>query len=385
MKTRDRASKGCLGILLALAAVGAAFQAGSGQVVYYPFDEAAGPTAADASGNAYNATHTGAVVVSAVGDVPPVPPGNQRSLIFNPGAAAYTQTPDNGAFTFTGPFTAAAWIKPTANYAANGNPNSRGAIIQKWTWMDPPQTINGYGMDRLEDGRILMFNGTPTGYVAPTSTGTTALNVWSHVAVSYDGAFNRIWINGVQDSQFAYTTNPGANTSPLRVGKDDWIRYFYGNIDEVRLFNRALSATEIAILHAGLPAPTGLAAAPSVDQITLTWNAVPGATSYDIYQSTTSGSGFALIGNTTGTSYTVTGIYYPTQYYYRIVAIGLINSGNSTEASAVPDNAAPRYNDHEEGTKDRDCGCGAVSAGAPWMLVLAAAALFSASIRRWAS
>jgi hypothetical protein len=373
---------GVAGLLLVSTAVGAVYQAIPNQVAYYAFEEAAGPTAADSSGNGYDATHVGVVVVSS--EHAPVPTtGNNRSLLFNPGAGAYVQRGYTAALNITGPFTLAAWIRPTAGYTANGNPNNRGAIIRSWQWMDPPGTINGIGMDRLEDGRILMFNGTPSGYASPTSTGTVPLNVWSHVAAVYDGAFNRIYINGVQNASFAHTTNPGINTTPFRIGNDDWIRYFYGNIDEVRIFNRALDAGEVAVLHGGLPAPANLVAMPGIDRVDLSWNAVAGASSYTVFMSNTSGSGYAQIGTTPGTTFTATGIYYPNTYYFVVVANGIMTSGYSNEASGAPDNNLPRFNDHEEGAKDRNCGCGSADAGASiWTLALAGLFLLGLSARR---
>ncbi len=378
---------GIFGVLLVSVAAGVPFQAATSQVLYYPFDEAAGPTAFDASGNGLNGTYNGTVVVSgtAATDHAPVPGTNQRSLNFTPGPpepGAFVSTPDAASLRFTGPFTAAAWIRPTA-YAVSPA-NNWSVIVGKWDWVATPGVINGWGMQLANDGKIFMFNGTTLAYTTPWSNGIVPLNQWTHVAVVFDGAFNRIYINGAPDMSVASTAAPGPSNSPTLVGGDGWIRDFTGNIDEVRLFSTALSAAEIAILHSGLPAPAGVTATPGPELVTLTWNPVANATSYTVYMGTVNGGPYPTnAGTTTGTTMTVTNIYYPTPYYFVVVANGLINSGYSAQVTAVPDNVQPRYNDHAEGTRDGNCTCGTASRPAPlWALGLGVLLMAAFLIRR---
>jgi hypothetical protein len=56
----------------------------------------------------------------------------------------------------------------------------------------------------------------------------------------------RMYVNGVQVSSRAQTGQIAISTSPLQIGGDTiYGQYFPGRIDEVRIYNRALSATEI--------------------------------------------------------------------------------------------------------------------------------------------
>jgi len=75
----------------------------------------------------------------------------------------------------------------------------------------------------------------------PTPTGT-----WTHLAATYDSATLRIYMNG---TQIASTQTSGAITNssaPLRIGGNAiWGEYFFGIIDEVRVYNRALSAAQL--------------------------------------------------------------------------------------------------------------------------------------------
>jgi fibronectin type 3 domain-containing protein len=85
------------------------------------------------------------------------------------------------------------------------------------------------------------------------------------------------------------------------------------------------------------PAPTGLAATAGNAQVTLSWNASSGATSYNVKRSTTSGGPYTTVTNVTTTSYTNTGLTNGTTYYYVVSALnGSGESANSSQVSATP-------------------------------------------------
>ncbi|MGE5403500.1 MAG: fibronectin type III domain-containing protein [Candidatus Saccharibacteria bacterium] len=91
------------------------------------------------------------------------------------------------------------------------------------------------------------------------------------------------------------------------------------------------------------PAPTNLSATAGNAQISLSWDAVTGATSYKVKRSTTQGGPYAEIAsNVTATNYLDTGLTNGTTYYYVVTAV---NSGgesaNSNEASATPQDNTP--------------------------------------------
>ena len=73
-----------------------------------------------------------------------------------------------------------------------------------------------------------------------------AVNTWTHLAVTYDGATLRLYVNGVQVSSRAQTGNLVTSANPLQIGGDSiYGQYFQGTIDEVRIYNQALSPSEI--------------------------------------------------------------------------------------------------------------------------------------------
>ena len=69
---------------------------------------------------------------------------------------------------------------------------------------------------------------------------------WFHFAITHDGANIRTYINGVLKNTLAWA-GPIQNTSPLMIGANlvPVTYHWQGAIDEVRVFNRALSAEEL--------------------------------------------------------------------------------------------------------------------------------------------
>ena len=103
-------------------------------------------------------------------------------------------------------------------------------------------------------------------------------------------------------------------------------------------FNAVLSALFFGQATPTVPAaPTNLTATPGSASATLTWNAVPGATSYSIYRGTVSGGETLLQSGLTTTGFTDTGLTNGTTYYYQVTAVNSIGaSAKSSEASATP-------------------------------------------------
>ena len=77
-------------------------------------------------------------------------------------------------------------------------------------------------------------------------TAQLAVNSWVYLVETFDGATLRFYVNGAQVSSVARTGSILTSTNPLQIGSDSiYGQYFNGLIDEVRIYNTALSAAQI--------------------------------------------------------------------------------------------------------------------------------------------
>ena len=80
---------------------------------------------------------------------------------------------------------------------------------------------------------------------------TLQLNQYYHIAVSKSDSFLKIFQNGILQSQTSSSSIPTLNTQPLYFGHDGGFGYpkFQGTIDDIRIYDRALSAEEVQALY----------------------------------------------------------------------------------------------------------------------------------------
>ena len=97
---------------------------------------------------------------------------------------------------------------------------------------------------------ILNRDGTGSGR-AMVSGSVVPLKKWTHVAVSCDGDTMHVYMNGKETGSGAYRGGIFSDQHPLLIGKSDrkgtsyQTSFFEGTIDEVRVYQRALSEAEI--------------------------------------------------------------------------------------------------------------------------------------------
>ena len=172
-----------------------------------------------------------------------------NALSFN-GTSSYVDLGSAPALTGTGSMTWAAWINAT------GTPEDDGQIIAKsdsasgWQLKTSPDTgPHTFGL------KVTYSTGSAQRY----SKTVRALNTWYHVAGVYNAATRAldIYVNGVLDNGVLQGTIPASQTLPninVNIGRRAGGFYFKGTIDDVRVYNRALSQSEIqAIMGTPLP------------------------------------------------------------------------------------------------------------------------------------
>jgi hypothetical protein len=111
-----------------------------------------------------------------------------------------------------------------------------------------------------------------------------------------------------------------------------------GSIGVATRFAKA-SFDDVAAHPIGTPpaTPTGLTATPGDGQVSLSWTASSGATSYNVKRSTTTGGSYTTVGSPTGTTFVNTGLTNGTTYYFVVSAVNTAaESANSSQVSAVP-------------------------------------------------
>ncbi len=86
---------------------------------------------------------------------------------------------------------------------------------------------------------------------ALTTTSTIALNVWTHVACTWDGATMTIYFNGVSVKTGAKSGTMTYTSKTISIGRNATASGFFvsGAMDDVRICNRALSGTEVLALY----------------------------------------------------------------------------------------------------------------------------------------
>ena len=166
-----------------------------------------------------------------------VTPVRRRSGVagyFN-GDNAYLDCGNDPSLDITGAITIEAWVKPTSMASIK-------YLIDK-----QQSDHKGYFIYHLADGTL--FVGYPDGsnWNELGSIGGLTVGKWTHIVATHNGSQQRIYIDGVLDKSRDQTISLVDSTTNLYIGKHIGSNSycFNGAIDEVRIYNRALSADEI--------------------------------------------------------------------------------------------------------------------------------------------
>jgi hypothetical protein len=88
---------------------------------------------------------------------------------------------------------------------------------------------------------------------AATSTSALPISAWSHVVCTYDGSYVRLYVNGIQTAYQSQSGNiTSGNSTALDIARDSaGSGYFAGQLDDVRIYNYALTPAQVQTLYNG--------------------------------------------------------------------------------------------------------------------------------------
>lgn len=278
---------------------------GSGLLADWSFDEGTGATAADGSENGNTATFSGGVAFGG---------GEYGSgLDFDSTGTGYATVADSSSLDPTSQISITAWISAT-----DWNGNRR--IVEKGA------NDNQYMLGASNGQLYFLLAGVGSLSASLPSAGT-----WHHVAATYNGTTMALYVDGTEVASMAASGNIATTNDPLIIGSKENSTasgdYFYGALDEVRIYDAALSATSIAALATPdgdetLTPPTGLTAVFVTDGNTISWNlsGTPGA-EYELQRASSDEGPFETIADLpAGTSsyHDTSSIEPDTNYIYRL-------------------------------------------------------------------
>lgn len=228
----------------------AAQTAADSLAAYWKFDEASGTSAADSSGDGKTGTLVNAPTVST--DVPTLSFGSIRSLSFN-GTDEYVsmtspRTAGNAAFTYS------LWFKTTDStnaYRTMFGEGNSGSDSQTFHIQMPSDAD---GTCTVDDSIKVYMNDNSAGNAVLCSGAAYNDGSWHNVVLTSNGSNSHVlYVDGTQVD--ADTTSIGTTTfNSAAIGalrNSTFSQFFPGNIDDVRVYTRVLSAGEIADIAAG--------------------------------------------------------------------------------------------------------------------------------------
>ena len=303
-----------LPVVVALALV--AGSARADLVGHWTFDEGQGTTAYDSSGNDHHGTLQGD---------PQWVTGYIGGALELDGTGDYVEVPDDEGLHLWETFTLAAWIYQLESGSSR--------IIDKIG----AGTANGPHLDTHPGVRLRSCSGT----CISTTTDHT-LEEWHHVAVTFDEGDVKIYLDGAVAAEGSVPSPLAGNSLPLRIGAaSDGGSLFHGIIDDVRVYNHALTETEIGAAMAGEAVPFAFGPSPGngsmmgQTSVTLQWRPGDFAVSHDVYfgesfddvnQATPESDVFQ--GNQTGTELALPDLTPGATYYWRVDEVNDANAAS---------------------------------------------------------
>ncbi len=150
----------------------------------------------------------------------------------------FVSVPDANSLDWTSGFTLSAWVMPANIYT-----DYRAVVVKN----NEVQRLYGSssGGQFCGDGAVLGLMLRNDGFYSGDQfdvcdTTPLAINVWTHLALTYDGSNLKLYKNGVLIQTTGATGIMAPTTGSLQIGASRFGEYWDGRIDEVRVYNYAI-------------------------------------------------------------------------------------------------------------------------------------------------
>ncbi|MBK8550300.1 MAG: LamG domain-containing protein [Ignavibacteria bacterium] len=160
-----------------------------------------------------------------------------QSCQFTGGNNSYISVTNSTDVNLTGDFTLETWVNPTSVTGTEKGIISKGSTLG---------LSLRYALKISTTGRVTI---STNGLLILTSTSALTANAWTHVCATFNSTTDSfaIYINGVKNiGAVIGSAEPSSNTDSLYVGIAGSGLGFAGQLDEVRLWNKSLTATQIS-------------------------------------------------------------------------------------------------------------------------------------------
>jgi hypothetical protein len=255
-------------------------------VGYWKLDEGSGTIAYDSSGNG----NDGTLVDNPVWDITWISGRSGGAVEFygvgtTGGNGDYFDCGSDPSLNMTGPISIALWIRPDAD-DPEGNLTTTAPLAKTdgsdWSF----QVRYGWGQGAPEPYMSFTFNSSPRAWAHVGKN--LERYEWCHIACSHDGETLKCYLNGEETDSVPMGQFAGVGT-PVIIGTDGWGCDWIGAIDDVRLYDHALSEAEILGTMEGGMSPQAWGPTPKDGEIliqtwtNLSWKPGPFAVSHDVY------------------------------------------------------------------------------------------------------
>ncbi len=160
-----------------------------------------------------------------------------QACSFAGNSTSYIRVQNSSLINLTGSFTLEAWVNPSTLSGLSKGIFAKGSSLG---------SSLKYGLRVQSSGRVdLVTNGSLR--LVSTPAHPVKINEWTHVSATYNNSTNKfsIYINGILDTNTILAAAPPSNSDSLFIGISGGTTPFKGLLDEVRIWNRELSATEV--------------------------------------------------------------------------------------------------------------------------------------------